>query len=119
MSDEVKSFVDKLAAGDNAGAGEAFKDALRVKVGSTLDAHRKDMAGNLFNQANTPIPEVEAHSDPKPEVADPGTFNKDGSVSPTTDLGKDGEAEIDLTPADNGTPDTMVGVDVNAGQSDS
>ena len=57
MSEEVKSFVDKLAAGDNAGAGEAFKDALRVKVGSTLDAHRKDMAGNLFNQANTPIPE--------------------------------------------------------------
>ena len=40
-------------------------------------------------------------------------------MSPTTDLGKDGEAEIDLTPADNGTPDTMVGVDVNAGQSDS
>ena len=54
------------------------------------------------------------HSDPKPEVADVGTFNKDGSVSPTTDLGKDGEAQIDLA-----TPNTMVGVDVDAGQSDS
>jgi len=52
MSEETKNFIDKLAAGDNAGAGEAFKDALRVKVGQTLDAHRKDMAGNMFNQAN-------------------------------------------------------------------
>jgi len=83
MSEEVKSFVDKLAAGDNAGAGDAFKDALRVKVGQTLDNHRKDMAGNLFNQSNTPIPEVEAHSDPKPEVADIGTFTQDGQVEPT------------------------------------
>ena len=116
MSDEVKSFVDKLAAGDNAGAGEAFKDALRVKVGQTLDAHRKDMAGNLFNQANTPIPEVEAHSDPKPEIADPGTFTKDGQVVDTTGE-KDGQAELDLS--DNGTPDTMVGVDVNASEPNS
>ena len=46
MSEETKNFIDKLAAGDNAGAGEAFKDALRVKVGQTLDAHRKDMAGS-------------------------------------------------------------------------
>ena len=93
MSEEVKSFVDKLAAGDNAGAGDAFKDALRVKVGQTLDNHRKDMAGNLFNQSNTPIPEVEAHSDPKPEIAEPGTFEQDGSVS----TAKDGSVDIDLT----------------------
>jgi hypothetical protein len=112
MSEETKNFIDKLAAGDNAGAGEAFKDALRVKVGNTLDAHRKDMAGNLFNQTDNPIPEAEAHSDPKPEVADPGTFTKDGQVVDTT--GNDGKAELDLS--DNGTPDTMVGVDVNAGE---
>ena len=49
MSEETKAFIDKLADGDNAGAGEAFKDALRVKVGSQLDQARKDMAGNLFN----------------------------------------------------------------------
>ena len=114
MSEETKAFIDKLADGDNAGAGEAFKDALRVKVGGQLDQARKDMAGNLFN-GNI---EAEPHSDPKPEIADPGTFNKDGSVSPTTDLGNDGEAQIDLTPAD-GTPDTMVGVDVNAGEPNS
>ena len=30
MSEETKAFIDKLADGDNTGAGEAFKDALRV-----------------------------------------------------------------------------------------
>jgi len=120
MSEEINNnttnFVDQLQKGNSVEAGEAFKDALRDKVASQLDAARKDIASNMFNPAD---PIAAEHSDPKPEVADPGTFNKDGSVSPTTDLGKDGEAEIDLSPADNGTPDTMVGVDVNAGQSDS
>ena len=113
MSEETKAFIDKLAAGDNAGAGEAFKDALRVKVGSQLDQARKDIACNLFN-GNI---EAEPHSDPKPEIADPWTFTKEGEVVPTTDAGKDGQAELDLSkPEDNGTPDTMVGVDVNAGE---
>jgi hypothetical protein len=113
MSEETKAFIDKLAAGDNAAAGDAFKDALRSKVGSQLDQARKDMAGNLFN-GNI---EAEPHSDPKPEIADPGTFTKEGEVVPTTDAGKDGQAELDLSkPEDNGTPDTMVGVDVNAGE---
>ena len=113
MSEETKNFIDKLSAGDNAGAGEAFKDALRVKVGNQLDQARKDMAGNLFNG---PL-EAEPHSDPKPEIAEPGTFTKEGEVVPTTDAGKDGQAELDLSkPEDNGTPDTMVGVDVNAGE---
>ena len=90
MSEHVKKFVDDLAAGQNADAGEAFKDALRVKVGDALDAHRQEVAGNLFN-GNVEQP----HSDPKPVIADPGTFNQDGSVSPT--LQQDGEAQIDLT----------------------
>ena len=114
MSEETKNFIDKLAAGDNAGAGEAFKDALRVKVGNTLDAHRKDMAGNLFNQTDNPIPEAEAHSDPKPEVADTGTFTREGDVVSTAGE-KDGKAELEI----DGTPDTMVGVDVNAGEQNS
>ena len=110
MSEETKNFIDKLAAGDNAGAGEAFKDALRVKVGTNLDQARKDMAGNLFN-GNV---EAEPHSDPKPEIADPGTFTKEGEVVPSTE--KDGEAQIDLT---QNQPDTEVGVDVNAGEQNS
>ena len=60
MSEETKAFIDKLAAGDNAGAGEAFKDALRVKGGNQLDQARNDMAGNLFNGTL----EAEPHSDP-------------------------------------------------------
>ena len=110
MSEETKNFIDKLAAGDNAGAGEAFKDALRVKVGNQLDQARKDMAGNLFN-GNI---EAEPHSDPKPEIADPGTFTREGEVVPTD--GKDGKAQIDLT---QNQADTQVGVDVNAGEQNS
>ena len=76
----VQNFVDKLASGDNTGAGEAFKDALRGKVGAELDTQRKTYASSLFNAAadvmtgNT-APEAEGHSDPKPEVADPLTQN--------------------------------------------
>ena len=115
MSEETKAFIDKLADGDNASAGEAFKDALRSKVGSQLDQARKDMAGNLFNQTDNPIPEAEPHSDPKPEIADPGSFDKEGNVIDTVE--KDGKAELDLS--QDGTADTMVGVDVNAGEPNS
>jgi hypothetical protein len=93
MSEEVKNFIDQIANGDNAAAGDAFKDALRAKVGNSLDGQRKEVAGNLFNGEL----EVEPHSDPKPTIADPGTFNQDGSVS---NPGQDGEAQIDLTPGE-------------------
>jgi len=71
------------------------------------------MAGNLFNKIDNPIPEAEAHSDPKPEIADPGTFDKEGRIVDTTE--NDGKAELEI----DGTADTMVGVDVNAGQPNS
>lgn len=95
MSEHVKTFIDDLATGKNAEAGEAFKDALRDKVANALDNARKDIAGNMFN-GNV---EAADHSDPKPVVADPGTFNPDGSISPTTTAGQsaDGEAQIDLS----------------------
>ena len=75
----VETFVDKLASGDNTGAGEAFKDAMRDKVGDALDTGRKEYASNLFNAARDVMtgqttPETaEPHSDPKPEVAEPFT----------------------------------------------
>ena len=106
MSEETKAFIDKLADGDNAGAGEAFKDALRMKVGDSLDNHRKDVANSIFNTTG----EAEAHSDPKPVIADVGTFNQDGSVSSSTD----GQAQIDLS--QDATANTMVGIDVDTGQ---
>ena len=93
-NDNTKNFIDQLSQGKNDEAGEAFKAALRDKVADSLANARKDLAGNMFRE---PI-EAEAHSDPKPEIADPGVFNADGSVSPTpTDAqAKDGVAQIDL-----------------------
>ena len=60
MSEEVKQFIDKMAQNDMVGAGDAFKDALRSKVGDALDVKRQDTASALFK--------AEPHSDPKPEI---------------------------------------------------
>ena len=66
MSEKIKDFVDKLSAWDNAGAGEAFKDALRDKVATSLDSQRQDIASKIFADV-----QPEAHSDPKPAVTEP------------------------------------------------
>ena len=66
MSEKIKDFVDKLSAGDNAGAGGAFKDALRDKVATSLDSQRQDIASKIFADV-----QPEAHSDPKPAVTEP------------------------------------------------
>ena len=94
MSENVKNFIDNLEAGKNADAGEAFKSALRDKMGNALDARRQELAASLFNQK---APEAEPISDPKPEIADVGTFTQDGQVQTTAQQQKDGQAEIDLT----------------------
>ena len=66
MSEHVNKFVDDLANGNNAEAGEAFKDALRDKVAASLDQARQDIAKNIFSgQVEQPI------SDPKPEYTGP------------------------------------------------
>jgi hypothetical protein len=62
MSEQVKNFIDKLSLGQAADAGEAFKDALRDKVGNALETKRKELASTLFS--------AEPFSDPKPEIAD-------------------------------------------------
>jgi len=90
MSENTKAFIDNLETGNNADAGEAFKSALRDKMGDALDAKRKDLASNLFNKES---PEAMPHSDPKPEVADVGTFAADGQVQDATN---DGKAEIEI-----------------------
>jgi hypothetical protein len=92
MSEHTKTFIDQLQAGNNVEAGDAFKAALRDKVGDQLDIKRKEMAATMFNGTI----EAQSFSDPKPEIADPGTFNQDGSVN-TGVQGNDGQAEIDLT----------------------
>jgi len=86
---EIKNFIDKLGAGKNAEAGDAFKDALRTKVGDALDQRRKDMASAMFNG------QALSHSDKKPEVATPGQFNRDGTI--TNADGTDGKTAADLS----------------------
>ena len=86
MSEKIQNFIDKLATGDNAGV-VTFKDALRDKVATSLDAARQDIGGRIF--AGT---EFGSHSDPKPAVIDP---------SPKTDQVMDTQGqEIEFT--DNG-----------------
>ena len=90
MSEHTKNFIDNLEAGNNADAGEAFKQALRDKMGDALDARRQELAASLFNQK---APEADPISDPKPEIAEPGTFTQDGQVQ--TDA-NDGKAELEI-----------------------
>ncbi len=96
MSENTKAFIDNLEAGNNADAGEAFKSALRDKMGDALDAKRQELAATLFNGTK----EAESFSDPKPEVATPGTFAQDGSVVTPGQPELDGKAELEI--ADNG-----------------
>ena len=90
MSEEVKNFIDKMAQNDMVGAGDAFKDALRAKVGDQLDTKRQDVAGNMFK--------AQSHSDPKPEVAGTGTFTQDGQVEPTGANAQETQPETPETP---------------------
>ena len=87
MSEEVKNFIDKMAQNDMVGAGDAFKDALRAKVGDQLDTKRQEVAGTMF--------QAQPHSDPKPEIAGTGTFTQDGQVDPT---GANAQAQAETQP---------------------
>ena len=73
------------------------RQALRAKVADGLDAKRKEMAGQMFNTAPSIPDEAEAFSDPKPEIAEPGTFDRDGNVVGQSD----GSVDIDLTTDEN------------------
>ena len=92
MSENTKAFIDNLEAGNNADAGEAFKSALRDKMGDALDAKRQELAANLFNGKV----EAEPISDPKPEIATPGTFAQDGTVVTPGQPEMDGKAELEI-----------------------
>jgi len=66
MTEKVSKFINTLQKGQNAEAGEAFKDALRDKVASALDQKRVDMAAKIFDKNLE-----QDHSDPKPVVTEP------------------------------------------------
>ena len=96
MSEEVKDFIDKMAQNNMVGAGDAFKDALRAKMGDALDKQRQDIAGNMFK--------AQPHSDPKPDISGSGTFTPDGKIEPTGANAQDREAKVEVQPET--TPET-------------
>ena len=55
MSEEVKQFIDKMAKNDMGGAGDAFKDALRAKVGDQLDVKRQDVLSQIYKDPDSSI----------------------------------------------------------------
>ena len=85
MSEHIKKFVDDLSNGNNADAGEAFKDALRAKVGDALEVRRQEMATNLFDTA--------AISDPKPEVVDPSPETVPAEMQPEPEVNDGTESQ--------------------------
>jgi len=102
MSENVKKFIDDLSMGNNAEAGEAFKDALRDKVAASLDQARVDIAGKIFNGA-----EAEPISDPKPEYTGPNDrtdaiFDTEGEqIEFTPNTENQPEAEAPEAPVEN------------------
>ena len=49
-TENTKNMIDALDAGDTVSAETEFKAALADKVGSELDAKRKDLAGTIMNK---------------------------------------------------------------------
>ena len=101
MSEHIKKFVDDLSVGNNAEAGEAFKDALRAKVADGLDKQRVDIASKIFKGV-----EPQPFSDPKPAVTDPNpetdvvidTQGKEVAFEPNGNEQPTPEAEVPEAP---------------------
>tara|TARA_Y100000992_G_C21243425_1_gene481964 strand:+ start:227 stop:523 length:297 start_codon:yes stop_codon:yes gene_type:complete len=92
MSEDVKSFINNVYSGNNVDAGQSFKDAIRAKVGDALENRRKEMAQSMFKAQQGEFDEA-PHNEPKPEIADTGTFAPDGSVINNT---KETQIDMDL-----------------------
>ncbi len=90
MSEDVKGFINNIYSGNNVDAGQNFKDAIRAKVGDALENKRKEMSQNMFKAQQGEFDEA-PHNEPKPEIADTGTFAPDGTV-----INNSKETEIDM-----------------------
>tara|TARA_R100001460_G_scaffold81101_2_gene122021 strand:- start:621 stop:827 length:207 start_codon:yes stop_codon:yes gene_type:complete len=64
--DDTKAMVDALDNGDTIEAEKSIKAALADKVGSELDAKRKDLAGTIMNKE----PEEKDGADAEPVEID-------------------------------------------------
>jgi len=49
MTDQVRQFIDLVAAGENAQAKEAISELLSARAFETLEAKKQEMASTLFN----------------------------------------------------------------------
>tara|TARA_B100000073_G_C23537109_1_gene494452 strand:+ start:324 stop:617 length:294 start_codon:yes stop_codon:yes gene_type:complete len=95
MSEQIKNFINNIYNDKSSDAGEDFKDAIRAKVGDALDTRRKEMSKSMFNQKQGEW-EESPYNEPKPEIADPGTFAPDGTVINNTET----KVDMDLTDAE-------------------
>ena len=80
MSEDVKGFINNVYSGNNVDAGDA------------LENRRKEMAQNMFKAQQGEFEEA-PHNEPKPEIADTGTFAPDGTVINNT---KETQIDMDL-----------------------
>ena len=64
--ENTKNMINALDAGDNIEAEKSIKAALADKVGSELDAKRKDLAGTIMNKE----PEAQDGADAEPVEID-------------------------------------------------
>ena len=64
--DDTKAMINALDKGDNIKAEKSIKAALADKVGSELDAKRKDLAGTIMNKE----PEAQDGADAEPVEID-------------------------------------------------
>ena len=87
-----REFVDAIVDGNNIGAEEVFKTTVGAKVGDALENRRKEMAQSMFKAQQGEFDEA-PHNEPKPEIADTGTFAPDGSVINNT---KETQIDMDL-----------------------
>ena len=64
--DDTKAMINALDQGDTVEAEKNIKAALATKVGSELDAKRKDLAGTIMNKE----PEANDGADAEPVEID-------------------------------------------------
>ena len=64
--DDTKAMINALDQGDTIEAEKSIKTALADKVGSELDAKRKDLAGTIMNKE----PEAQDGADAEPVEID-------------------------------------------------
>ena len=60
MTENIRQFIDQLAAGENAEAKDTLENALSAKSFAALDEYKKNIAQGIFgNKEETPESETQ------------------------------------------------------------